>query len=474
LSPNPNEAKRIRESAKWFVLSEELIPKDSLVLAAVSGGPDSMAMLSMLDALSTELQFRLAVAHFDHGLRDEADEEKTLVKRFARARGLTFYAGGTDVGAKAEGTDDTIEEAARKARYAFLQRVAGEIHADRIATGHTSDDQVETVLMRILRGTGIRGLGGIPVKRGKIIRPILGLSREDTAEYCEAAGVPHAIDPSNSDPRFFRNQLRSELLPVLRKTYEGVEGNLLRLARNATDVTAEIRARTRPLLAQSLKKEADKRWVLDVSKLYALDDTSLVVLFGDLFAENIGCDLDFSRPHYEQLIKLVRDTRASGKKLNLPGLTVTKEYENLIVTCGRTNATVEAALESRATLTFPGETAAAGYKVKTEIIDSDDIDALTLKADKDVAYFPLQRLKLPLVLRSPATGDRIRPFGMSGSKKLSDVFTDKKIPGRRRRKSLVVTDADEILWLVGVTTSEKGRVEPTSGQIVKISVHPEA
>ncbi len=474
MSPNLNEAKRIRESAKWFLLSEELIPKGSLVLAAVSGGPDSMAMLSMLEGLSTELEFRLAVAHFDHGLREEGDEEKAVVERFASGLGLTMYAGAADVRAAASASDDTIEEAARKARYAFLRQVAGEIHADRIATGHTSDDQVETILMRILRGTGIRGLAGIPVKRGKIIRPILCLSHEDAARYCEAAAIPSVVDPSNSDPRFFRNRLRSELLPVLRKTYDGVEGNLLRLARNAADVISEIRTRTRPLIAQSLKKETDKQWVLDLSRLTTLDDTALVVLFGDVFAEDIGCDLDFSRPHYEQLIKLVRDTRASGKKLNLPGLTVTKEYENLIIACGKANASVDPAWESRATLTFPGTTTAAGVTVTTEILDSDDVDELMLKAEKDVAYFPLRGLKLPLVLRSPVAGDRIRPFGMNGTKKLSDVFSDKKIPGRKRQKSLVVADADEILWLVGVTTSEKGRVARSTGQIVKISVHPYA
>ncbi len=470
----PDEARRLKESVKWFILSEELMPEGSLVLAAVSGGPDSMALLSILHELGKELGFRVAVAHLDHQLRPSSDADRVLVEDYARSAGLPFYRGQENVQQLAEASGESLEEAGRKARYGFLSDVAGEIGADRIATGHTRDDQAETVIMRVLSGTGIRGLTGIRTRRGKIVRPLLCLGRADTATYCKELSIRHAVDPSNQDPRFLRNRIRGELLPLLRASYHpGIEENLLRLAKNSQDVIDHIRLQTQPLVQQNLRQAGEAEWVLNIAKVALLDETSLFVLFGDLLTESLGCDTDFTRVHYESLAHLVKDSRASGKMLNLPGLVVKREYENLVITRASAGATVVPRWDYRATLTFPGDTQAAGLRVKTEILRRDKLPSSSLASTDDAAYFALDTLKLPLVLRSPADGDRMRPFGMEGTKKLSDIFIDKKIPGRRRSQSLVVADADEILWLVGVTTSEKSRVAESTAKIVRISISRE-
>ena len=465
--------KWLRETVKWFNLSEELFPKDGLILAAVSGGADSMALLSILQGLSQELKFRLGIAHFDHQIRGSGEKERTLVDGFAKGLALPVYSGTADVRGQAAASGDTLEEAARKARYHFLTNVADEIKAHRIATGHTKDDQAETVLMRILHGTGIRGLAGIQTRRGRIVRPLLCLSRDDTRSYCEELNIPYVMDPSNEDKGILRNRIRLDLLPLLESSYHnGAEENLLRLAKNAQDMIAGIRTKTRPLVEQNLRSGSSHEWILNVTRIAPLDDTSIVVLFGDVFAESLECDMDFSRVHYEQLVQLVRDSRGSGKMLSLPGLTIKKEYENLIITKPRASASVMQTLDYRATLTFPGETRVAGVVIQTEIVSGEGLDPVSMKATK-TAYFALDRLRLPLVLRAPKTGDRMQPFGMSGTKKLSDIFVDKKIPGRARAKAFVVADADEILWVVGVTTNEKSRVTAETGKVVKITLAEE-
>jgi len=463
-------AKRLRDTVKWFMVSEELVSKGHKVVVACSGGADSMALLSLLHALSGELGITLAVAYFDHRIRDE--NERDFVAACARKLGLSFYGGEADVPALAAESGDSIEAAARKARYAFLHDVAARIGAARIATGHTQDDQAETVIMRVLRGAGIRGLAGIPIRRGKVIRPLLRLTREDTQAYCRAREIDTADDPTNEDRHFLRNRVRHELLPLLEADYlGGVRGNLVRLADNARDMVDEIRERTQPLIAQNLKRNPEGEWLLNVTRIATLDRTSLVILFGDIFANELGCDLDYSRKHYDDLVALARNTRGSGKSLDLPGLAVKREYENLIFTRPRVQGPALKVSE-HATLTLPGETTAAGVEVAAEILERGVLDADSFEATDRTAYFDLQKLRLPLTLRNPRSGDRMQPFGMSGSKKLSDIFIDRKIPGRQRGAALVVEDAEEILWLVGVTTAEKSRVAPGTDKIVRITVQP--
>ena len=465
---------QLRESVKWFNLSEELLPSDGLVLVAVSGGPDSMALLSILESLSHDLGFRVAVAHFDHKLREDSGEDRKRVEAIAKSLGLTVYTGQGDVRKRVETSGESLEEGARKARYEFLTRVADETRASRIATGHTRDDQAETVLMRILHGTGIRGLSGIPIRRGRIIRPLLCASREETRAYCDELSISYSMDPTNMDTRILRNRIRSELMPLLESSYHnGAENNLLRLADNAREMMDGIRSKTTPLIEQNLREISDHEWVLNVSSIATLDATSMVVLFGDVFGESLHCDMDFGRVHYEDVIRLVHDSRGSGKMLSLPGLTIKKEYENLILTKPMASASVLPQLDYRTTLTFPGETHVAGSVVRTEIIDVENLDQASMKATPKTALFALEGLRFPLVLRAPRTGDRMRPFGMEGTKKLSDIFADKKIPGRERARTLVVADADEIVWIVGVTTSEKSRVAPKSDKVVRISLEPE-
>ena len=465
------DADEVVNAVRQFVVSRSLTRPQSLVLAAVSGGADSMALLSILHRLSGELGISLAAGHFNHQLRASAQNELEGVRDFAAFLGVPFHSGTDDVRTIVEATGDTIEEAARKARYRFLHRVAGEIHADGIATGHTRDDQAETVLMRILRGTGIRGLAGIPVKRGKVVRPLLGLTREETVSYCRASGISYVNDPSNEDLRFHRNRIRLELLPLLESTYHpGIRDNLVRLAENAQTIMETIRARTGPLLEKNLIQNPPDRWILNASAMDTLDDTAIVVLFGDLFANVLSCDMDFTRVHYDELVRLVRDTRATGKAVSLPGLTVRKEHSRLVITRGSPQDSEPRPPAPQAELTLPGETTTPTLVITADVLSRATVEDADLRATETEAYFDRDVVSPPLTLRAALPGDRMQPFGMRGGKKLSDIFIDKKIPASDRSTSLVICDTHDILWLVGVTTSEKCRVGARTRDVVRIRI----
>lgn len=462
-----------------LIASERLVEPDDLVLAAVSGGQDSMAMAAILHTLSTRLGFRLAFAHFDHMLREDSAEDAALVEGFARRLSLPCYRGREDVGALARESHDTIEEAARKARYRFLEESARTAGADRIATGHTSDDQVETVLMRILHGTGIRGLAGIPVKRGRLIRPILRLSRDDTARYCSERDIAYRSDPTNRDIRFMRNRVRHTLIPLLKNSFHpGVEINLLNLCGNAQALLDSFRDTTGPVLARAFKHVSGSTWILDIRPIKSFPPYALFILFSDIFADHLRLDMDFTRTHYEMLAALCGGEGKSGKRLSLPGVEVKREFDSIIFTLADVHEQRDEAegidLSSisplRKGIKVPGTTTAPGVTVVAEIERDRPAGPMPFASDATTAYFSLDAVTPPLTIRTPAPGDRIRPFGMSGTKKLSDIFIDKKIPGRRRARSLVISDANEILWVVGVVTGERFRVTPRTRKILKLQV----
>lgn len=219
------------EQVKAYCEQWDMLPAGALVLCAVSGGRDSMAMLHLLRALAQDGGFTVAAAHFNHHLRPEADREESFVRNWCREQNIPCYVGGSDVAADAKLTGRSLEDAARQARYGFLQELADRLGAARIATAHHRQDNAETILLNLTRGTGLQGLTGIPPVRGNIVRPLLEVDRSAIDRYVARHGIPYVEDASNADPHYARrNRLRLEVLPLLEEISGGCTERMTRTA----------------------------------------------------------------------------------------------------------------------------------------------------------------------------------------------------------------------------------------------------
>ena len=452
---------RALRAAPWFRAGD-------VVLAAVSGGVDSTAMLDAMCALATERPgLRIVAAHFDHRLRADSGRDFDVVAAHAQRFGVRAVRGSGDVAAEARRTGESIEAAARRARYEFLLETARRESATWIATAHTRSDQAETVLMRILRGAGTRGLVGIAARRDAIVRPLLGVTRRDTADYCAARGIAWVHDPSNDDRRFARNVIRHDILPALRRVFPSIDDVLVRLADSAAEELAAIRRVTTPRIDDALEREASGSWALRAWALADLDPEATVTMIGDVL-ERVDRRDDVSRVHYEALASI-----KVGVSIDLPRVRVRREHDALVFTV-RTLAAPDGPTVVEQPMDVPGEVHTPYWSIRGEWNTGADARAL-MNTASDSGETPFAHVAFVATapgdafrVRAPRAGDRVRPLGMRGHRKLSDVFIDARIPFRRRAASLVVERNGEIVWVPGVVTGESARVGPDTESAVRL------
>ena len=435
----------------WALLS----PGDR-VLVAISGGPDSLSLLHVLHSGREEHGLAdVQAAHLDHGLRgEEAAQEAAWVADWCANRGIVCHMGRADVGALAKSQKVSKQQAAREARYGYLERVAERGDATKIATGHTQDDQVETVLLNVLRGTGLDGLRGIPATRGPFVRPLLHVSRTEIEAYCLEHGLTARRDPSNHSSAFYtRNKLRLDLIPQLVREYNPAVGSaLLRLSEIASRDSDYLQTVAEGKLEQAILARDVFRLVLDRPALASLHPSLLRYVFRRAITALRGTLQGITYEHVERACVAVSTPSPRAFLLNLPYPLCTVRVADDTLTL--TLANVAASLpDVSAPLPVPGTAWLPG----TPWMVSAGFDSLpdTLALDAD-AVAPGT-----LTLRNWRRGDRIDPLGMSGQhKKVSDVFTDAKLPRAERPSVPIVADERGLLWVAGYAVSERAKVTP--------------
>ena len=425
MSPH-GQTTRILETVRLYARRHDLLRPGPLVVA-VSGGTDSTALALILAELREELGLVLHVAHFDHRARlRAAAADAAFVADLANHIGATLRVGRADAKPKSE--DD-----ARRARYAFLRRVAQELGATAIATGHTRDDQAETVLLHLARGSGIDGLAGMRPERDGIVRPLLSIARADTVAIARDARVKPREDPTNRSLRFARNRVRHRIVPELRKLNPDVAGAIARLADAAADIADLSRQR-----AESAIAAADDGGRLDLDRLPGDQREHALATWWE---RRTGRRL-MSR-HRDALAALAGDRRGS-KSLDLPGGRALREYGHLSIAI-ETPRHADGAITLRS-----GDTAAwHGWQFRLDPSERDgSADRALLSADE-------------IVVRARRAGDRMD--SRNGSK-VQDVFTDAKVPARARDTWPLVTVLGKVIWIPGLT-------EPPSNGDVALEVH---
>ena len=391
-----------------FITEQELVQPGEEVVCAVSGGADSVALLFALYLLKEKLQIRLSAAHFNHHLRGaESDQDQAFVEDFCSRYDIPLYKGGAAV----ENGPKGLEAAARDARYGYLKTLPG-----RIATAHTADDNAETVLMHLIRGTGLKGLGGIAPKSGKLIRPMLTVTRQDVMAFLQEWNLPHVEDQSNHTDQFLRNRLRHHVMPLLNRENP-------RLAENVSAMAMQLRQEEHYL---SRQVELTDR----VSVLREMDPA-----LRNRALESFLRQQGVKEPQREQiqLLKcLVFSNNPSARGAFPGGITIGREYDRLI------RLPQEEAPET-------AELALGSQKLPQWKLEIHVSRAQSLEQGKTV--FTVQP-EGKIVVRSRLPGDRIRLPG--GSKTLKKLFIDEKIPAWERPFLPVLADEKGVLAVVGI------------------------
>jgi tRNA(Ile)-lysidine synthase len=453
--------KMILDRVKKTIQEYKLLERKDRILVAYSGGVDSTGLLTLLLELRQEWFFELFLGHFNHKLRHAADEDEQFVRRVANRYSLPLFVGSKDVRSYARKKRLNIEEAGRELRYDFLKKTALKIGTAKIATGHTMTDQAETFLMRLMRGSGLRGLGGIfPSVEGKIVRPLIQVERQDIEAYLKEKGIEFRIDESNLDRRFLRNRIRLDLIPYIKKNFEPeIVSSLARIA----SIIREEDSLLEKIAQEKAKKAISKgnnRISLQVKLLSSFPRAMARRVVRDFISELKGNLREISFEDVESVLRL-----KEGKEFPLRKDHILRREKNQIFLKSKTPPKVKyeyrwggkGPLEIKELkLKFEGK------KIKRGKSLPNDFD------DQTRAFLDLGKLKFPLLVRNRREGDRYQPLGAPGQKKLKEIMRAKGIPLSERERRPVFLSGDKIVWILGLPVSEKFKVEKGTSDIFAI------
>jgi len=443
--PSMHLLKRLHNS----LLESGCIPSGSRVLVAISGGADSLALLVLLHQLTDALQLHLEAAHLDHSLRPESRVDADFVAEFCADLGVHLTLTRQDVAEVARQRKGNLEETARDLRRQFLFATARTRGCDLIALGHHADDQAETFLFRLLRGSRVTGLAGMKVSTGSIVRPLLSFSHQELVDYLQAEGLVWREDPSNLDQRFIRNRIRHQLLPMLAEYNPKIRhqlAGLCELMQQDEEFWSALVARELPQYGQWHGNE----YVLSRPGLLALPPALTGRLIRAALAAVRGDLRGITAAHTADIVLLLNEGAPQGE-LHLPGVWVARRYDLLLLRKHAPEVFVPFSCE----LVSPG-----CYPLPENRTLKVSLEESSRGENRNVVEFSAESLAFPLMVRSCQPGDCFRPSGMEGTKKLQDLFVDKKLTREGRQNALVLVVDGEILWVVGLRRCEGWRPLP--------------
>lgn len=482
------------EKVRLFAIRHCLFSSGEKVIVGVSGGPDSLCLLHVLDRLKGEWDLKLHVAHLNHKIRGiEADEDAAFVEKVAREWGIPFTIEARDVPALAREKGMSLEEAARYARYKFLAEVALKEGAKTIAVGHNADDQVETVVMHWVRGSGLAGLRGmLPRSRlvvgGEeydlwLVRPLLDVTRAEIEAYCCEHGLTPRFDLSNLDTTYFRNRLRHELIPYL----ETFNPRFRELVRRSAQLFADdydfLHQQVKALWKEVVEREEEKGIIFSFPLWKSLHPAMQRGTLREAVRRMRRGLRDIGWVHIEEARKALMEGRA-GIKITLPqGLVLVTGYRTFFIgeegfvpsedlpLLPSTEGLEEIALK------VPGETLIpqTGWKVKVSLSPLSQLPPdWERNPDPWRAFLDWGKVSGPIRLRPRRPGDRFRPIGLKGgSKSLHEFMIDEKIPQYLRDRWPLLVDSEKILWVVGYHISEEAAITPETAEALIVRFEKE-
>lgn len=435
------------------------------IVAAVSGGPDSTALAHVLKTLADDLGLRMVIAHLDHKLRTDSCEDVRFVNRLAMALGMEFFSREVDVRMLAAAGGVSLEEAGRRARYAFFEEVRRKTGSQWIATGHHLDDAFETLFLRLFRGSSLQGLRGIELVRSNIVRPFIALRRQEIIRFLDERGITYRIDPTNLSSDTDRNFVRNKLLPLVRERFPGFANPLkrtLELAHQENELLDDLTAK----LASDAVQTGGGRAIIDAAMLRTIPKPLIGrALLAALYKVS-GAHVRWGRVHVRIAEGILRSARPSARASLPGGIVVRREYDKLIIETQKETAPADSpavVVTETGLVDFP-ET---GTCFEFRLLNARDALPLDLTSDFH-AYFDADQADFPMVLRVFRPGDTMRLWGTGGTRKLKKIFIDARVPRDLRQAWPLLTRDDEILWIPGLRRSHAAPVLPETSRILEV------
>lgn len=468
----------------WLGDRKLLAPETSWVVG-VSGGADSTLLLHGLKALSDResLQWKLHAAHFHHGLRGaEADADAVFVSDLADELGLPFHTERVDIRAEIERVGGSTEEVARNRRYDFLERVALKTGSELVAVAHHADDNAETVLHRICRGTGLRGLTGIhdvrpiqPDSHIRLVRPLLNQRRATIEELCEARGLSIRTDSTNRSPEFTRGRVRHTIMPLLAEQLNpNVAEALLRLAEHARWLGTYLEDAAERTFESLVIAQHARHIVLNTRALLSKQRIIQAEVVRRAISLVLAHEQDLSFGHIEAILRLAEDP-GSGKEIHVPGpVVVRKQYDRLEF---RPLSDAEAPPELGVVFVLcPGKTTlpALGLTLTAEIcaVDPQQMETVLRNANPYEEWLDYEHVQPPLLVRGRRDGDRFHPLGAPGAKTIGDFFGDEKVDLQARAGTGILCDQQGPLWVMPLRIDERAKLRPETRKALRLVLTP--
>lgn len=450
-----------------------MLQQGDKIVVGVSGGPDSVALLHILQNLSKEYNLTLWVAHLNHLLRqDEADEDALFVQRLSDKFGLESIIERIAV-AKTKKPSYSLEQEARYIRYEFLCKTANKVGATKIALGHQVDDNIETILMWLLRGCGPQGFKGIPPIRQinskyQIIRPLIKITPSEIYNYLKEYNLEFRVDSSNLKKDYLRNKIRLELLPELAEYNPQIRESLKRLSalwQMDDDCLINIAQKAKQEVMQGIDR-------INITALTTYHKAIQSRILKMAIEEIKG---DLKGISYQQ-IKAILDlitAQYPQKRLDLTdGIEIERIYQQLIIKKRVPSFVPEERFEYL--IYVPGETRIKQWMIKTQIkewgLGFGMLDVDSVNKNNTIACLDYNKLSLPIMIRNRRQGDRFQPYGLTGTKKIKDFFIDLKIPLSQRDVIPLIVDKEKIVWVVGYRIDDRVKITNNTKNIVKIKI----
>ncbi len=450
---------KVRETIR----ANGLIEEGDTIIVGASGGPDSQFLIYALMELRKEMDFTIILAHLNHLHRKEANFDESLVEETAEKFALSFRKKAASMDAYAKKYGLSSEDAGRRLRYEFFREIQKEYPKSKIAIAHNLDDQAETVLMRIIRGTGVEGLRAMDYRNGDIIRPILDIKKAMILDYLNSEQIPYAIDKTNFTTDYTRNKLRLDIIPEIEKINPNFKESLVKLSEIATDEISISDSYIRNIYEDIIVQRKTDAISFDKEGFESQDKAIQAKLLRKSIVDIKKEIRDISKENIESFLRLT--DLANGKSIIKDDLVFLKSYKFYKMSLRKEDSQKKT---GELTINIGEELSFGGKRIKISSVSD-----FQKKHGKNIEYFDMDKLTFPLSVRFRKNGDKFKPIGLGHRKKIKDFFIDMKVDKEKREKIPLILSENDIIWVISFRSSEDYKLDPSTKNIIKIEVYDE-